>query len=50
MSPRYCAPQNVIAALKRDGTGWGHDLQCGTFLAPRVVRPSIIKRLKRKMK
>ena len=26
---KYCAEQQAIAALKRDGIGWGHDLECG---------------------
>lgn len=25
----YCLGPNEIAALRRDGLGWGHDLDCG---------------------
>ena len=49
MSPRYCVPPAVLSTLKRDGIGWGHDLSCGCFEAPRVVRPSVLRRLKRKV-
>lgn len=28
-SRRYCADPQAIAAMKRDGIGWGHDLACG---------------------
>ncbi|WP_159086962.1 hypothetical protein [Loktanella sp. Alg231-35] len=28
---RYCADPQTIAAMKRDGLGWGHDLECGSF-------------------
>lgn len=28
---RYCADPEALAAMKRDGLGWGHDLQCGCF-------------------
>jgi len=28
---RYCADPEALAALKRDGLGWGHDLECGCF-------------------
>lgn len=26
---RYCADPQALAAMKRDGLGWGHDLECG---------------------
>ena len=29
---RYCADPQALAAMKRDGLGWGHDLECGTFI------------------
>lgn len=28
---RYCAAPEALAAMKRDGLGWGHDLECGCF-------------------
>ncbi len=28
---RYCADPAALAAMKRDGLGWGHDLECGCF-------------------
>lgn len=28
---RYCADPDAISALRRDGLGWGHDLDCGCF-------------------
>lgn len=28
---RYCAEPQALAAMKRDGLGWGHDLDCGCF-------------------
>ncbi|WP_341365651.1 hypothetical protein [Yoonia sp. BS5-3] len=31
---KYCADPAAIAAMKRDGLGWGHDLECGCFEAP----------------
>jgi len=48
MSPKYCAPPEVLSTLKRDGIGWGHDLDCGVFYAPLVVRPSLLARLKKR--
>lgn len=28
---RYCADPEALAAMKRDGMGWGHDLDCGCY-------------------
>ncbi len=28
---RYCADPQALAAMRRDGLGWGHDLECGSF-------------------
>lgn len=28
---RYCADPDALAAMKRDGMGWGHDVDCGCF-------------------
>lgn len=30
----YCAPLDVIKLIEKDGSGWGHDLQCGRFFGP----------------
>ena len=35
---RYCADPEALAALRRDGMGWGHDLDCGCYYADRVPR------------
>ncbi len=35
---RYCANPEALAALKRDGLGWGHDLDCGCFRTQAPVR------------
>ena len=32
---RYCADPAAIALMKRDGIGWGHDLECGCFQSQR---------------
>ena len=29
----YCADPDALSAMKRDGLGWGHDLECGCFHA-----------------
>ncbi|MDX8353435.1 hypothetical protein [Cognatiyoonia sp. IB215182] len=43
---RYCADAQALTALKRDGMGWGHDLECGCFEAPATPRrPSVIVRV-----
>lgn len=48
---RYCADPQAIAAMKRDGLGWGHDLECGCFeMAARTVRPSFLAQLIEKFK
>ena len=28
---RYCIDPDALATMKRDGLGWGHDLECGTY-------------------
>lgn len=35
---RYCADARAVAALKRDGIGWGHDLDCGCFRDTKPIR------------
>lgn len=43
---RYCADPEALSAMKRDGLGWGHDLECGCFhdLTP-ATKPSGFVRL-----
>jgi hypothetical protein len=28
---RYCLDDRALSLLRRDGIGWGHDLDCGCF-------------------
>ena len=43
---RYCADPQALAAMKRDGLGWGHDLQCGCFHdVARSTKPGRIARI-----
>ena len=45
-STRYCADPEALGAMKRDGLGWGHDLDCGCFRdVARATRPSRVARL-----
>lgn len=45
-SQTYCAKPEVLVLLHRDGLGWGHDLDCGTFVAaPQVSRRRPLARL-----
>ena len=48
---RYCADPEALAAMQRDGLGWGHDLECGFFqdFAP-VPRPHLLTRFTNKLK
>lgn len=42
---RYCADRQALAAMKRDGLGWGHDLDCGCFHERRLpTKPNRIAR------
>ena len=41
---RYCADPAALAALKRDGMGWGHDVDCGCFHDHGPRSPGIIAR------
>ncbi len=46
LTTRYCADPQALAAMKRDGLGWGHDLQCGCFEdAALPPRPGALSRL-----
>jgi hypothetical protein len=52
-SKRYCADPQALAAMKHDGLGWGHDLECGCFHdVGRNTKPSgltrVINALKRR--
>lgn len=31
ITERYCADPEALSAMKRDGLGWGHDLECGCY-------------------
>jgi len=31
ITERYCADPEALSAMKHDGLGWGHDLECGCF-------------------
>ena len=43
---RYCADPEALSAMKRDGLGWGHDLQCGCFRDfARSTKPSPLARI-----
>ena len=43
---RYCADHDALNAMRRDGIGWGHDLDCGCFQdTDRTSRPSALTRL-----
>ena len=42
---RYCADPDALQALKRDGLGWGYDLECGCFEMERIARPGLLARL-----
>lgn len=45
-SKRYCADPEALAAMKRDGMGWGHDLDCGCFHDTRPsTKPSGLARI-----
>ena len=28
---RYCADPQALRMMQRDGLGWGHDMDCGSF-------------------
>ncbi len=46
---RYCADPDALAALRRDGMGWGHDVDCGCFQTETLTRrPGPLARLTRK--
>jgi len=43
---RYCADSEALMAMKRDGLGWGHDLDCGCFYeASRNTKPNSVARI-----
>ena len=43
---RYCADPEALNAMRRDGMGWGHDLDCGCFHdTARTTKPNPLARL-----
>jgi hypothetical protein len=45
-STRYCADPEALEAMRRDGIGWGHDLDSGCFRdTQRTTKPNPIARL-----
>ncbi len=43
---RYCADPDALMTMKRDGLGWGHDLECGCFReTARPAKPSLLARI-----
>ncbi|MEL6685568.1 MAG: hypothetical protein AAFN63_14705 [Pseudomonadota bacterium] len=45
-SARYCADPEALMAMKRDGLGWGHDLECGCFHdTARPTKPGPLARI-----
>ena len=41
---RYCADPDALALMRRDGIGWGHDLDCGCFRTDRPPTPGPLAR------
>ena len=35
---RHCVSPEALSILRRDGIGWGHDLDCGCFHVAREGR------------
>ncbi len=46
---KYCAKPHELAIFRRDGFGWGHDLECGSFYAPRAPFSTAFQIGKRKL-
>ncbi len=47
---RYCADPEALSAMKRDGLGWGHDLECGCFEAGIMPsKPGVLARVFKKI-
>lgn len=43
---KYCADREALQAMSRDGLGWGHDLECGSIMLPRMPRrPGLVRRI-----
>jgi hypothetical protein len=43
---RYCADPEALSAMKHDGLGWGHDLDCGCFHdVSRQTKPGRVARI-----
>ena len=47
---KYCAKPHELAMLARDGIGWGHDLQCGSFHATGAPHATSVQIGKRRVK
>ncbi len=50
LTQTYCAKPHELAALVRDGIGWGHDLHCGSFRAPKAAHATSFQIGKRRVK
>ena len=43
---RYCVSPEALSLLRRDGIGWGHDLDCGCFhVEKKSRRPGPVARI-----
>ena len=49
VSHRVCLDREALAALRADGLGWGHDLECGCLRVPVDRRPGLLARLRVKL-
>ncbi len=49
-SQKYCANPHELATMARDGIGWGHDLHCGTFRAPKAPHATAFQFGRRRVK
>ena len=46
----YCADPATLQTLRRDGIGWGHDIDCGCLRMDRALhRQGVIGRLIRRI-
>ena len=42
-SERICLDRAALAALKADGLGWGHDLDCGCLRIPAAPKTRVAR-------
>ena len=48
---RHCVSPEALSALRRDGMGWGHDLDCGCFrVAASPPAPGLLARALNRLK